>query len=98
MVESKVCEGFVKKGRATWVCYAHSKFVGLARTVYIHHLCPCIGDFPAKNTVYTLYMYSSGQPYVSIDINCIPTGSSKHILKLQLNRCSMHMWTFQGSW
>jgi len=33
----------------------------LARTVYIHRI---FGDFPAKNTVYTPYIYGSGQPYI----------------------------------
>jgi hypothetical protein len=39
-------------------------FEGLARTVYIHRICMYIGDFPAKNAVYTPYMYGSGQPYI----------------------------------
>jgi len=35
-------------------------YIGLARTVYKH----CIfGEFPAKITVYTPYIYVSGQPY-----------------------------------
>ena len=34
-------------------------YVGLARTVYIHRI---FGDFPAKNTVYTPYIYGYGQP------------------------------------
>jgi hypothetical protein len=36
-----------------WMC------LGLAIIVYIHRI---FGDFPAKNTVYTPYMYGSGQP------------------------------------
>jgi hypothetical protein len=33
-------------------------YLGLAGTVYI---CCIFGDFPARNTVYTLYIYGSGQ-------------------------------------
>ena len=39
--------------------------VGLARTVCIHRICVydrIFGDFPAKNTVHTPYIYGSGQP------------------------------------
>jgi len=35
----------------------------LARTVYIHRIWPYIWWFPTKNTVFTLYIYGSGQPY-----------------------------------
>ena len=39
-------------------------FVGLARTVYIYTVYDRIfGDFPARNTVYTPYIYGSGKPY-----------------------------------
>ena len=34
--------------------------IGLAKAIYIHRI---FGDFPAKNTVYTPYIYGSGQPY-----------------------------------
>jgi len=37
----------------------YPSYLGLARTVYIHRI---FGDFPAKNTVYTPYIYGSGQP------------------------------------
>jgi len=40
------------------VCY--NKLLGLTRTVYIHRI---FGDFQAKNTVCTPYIYGSGQPY-----------------------------------
>jgi len=45
-----------------------SKYVGLARTVYIYTVYDRIFvDFPAKNTVYTpyiyIYIYGSGQLY-----------------------------------
>jgi hypothetical protein len=36
----------------------------LARTVYIHRIWPYIWWFPTKNTVFTLYIYGSGQPYI----------------------------------
>ena len=37
--------------------------VGLARIVYIYAVYDRIfGDFPAKNTVYDLYIYGPGQP------------------------------------
>jgi len=36
-------------------------YVGLARTVCVSRI---IGNFPAKNTVYTPYLYDFGQPYV----------------------------------
>ena len=40
-------------------------YVGLARTVFIH----CVfGEIPAKNTVYTPYIYGSGQPYIYVYI------------------------------
>jgi len=38
--------------------------VGLARTVYHTVYDRIFGGFPAKNTVYTPYIYGSGQPYV----------------------------------
>jgi len=38
-------------------------WLGLARTVYIHVFDCIFGDFLAKITVYTLYIYGSGQPY-----------------------------------
>jgi hypothetical protein len=34
--------------------------VKLAKTVYIHRI---FGDFPAMYTIYTPYIYGSGQPY-----------------------------------
>jgi len=39
-------------------------FLGLARTVYIHVYDRIFGDFSAKVTVHTPYIYGSGQPYV----------------------------------
>ena len=33
-------------------------FLGLAKTVYMHRI---FGEFPAKNAVYTPYIYGSGQ-------------------------------------
>jgi len=39
-------------------------YIGLARTVYILRIWPYIWWFPCQNTVYTLYIYGSGQPYV----------------------------------
>ena len=36
----------------------HMTYGGLAKTVYDR----IFGDFPAKNTVYTPYIYGSGQP------------------------------------
>jgi len=40
------------------------RYIGLARTIYIYTVYDRIfGDFPAKNTVYTPYIYGSGQPY-----------------------------------
>jgi len=44
-----------------WLPCHHTVYVGLARTVYIHRI---FGDFQAKNTVCTPYIYGSGQPYV----------------------------------
>ena len=44
-------------------CYGKS--IGLARTVYIRRICPYIRQIPAKNTIYTPYIYGSGQPYKS---------------------------------
>jgi len=44
---------------------AYTTSVGLART-YIYTVYDRIfGDVPAKNTVYTPYIYGSGQPYTS---------------------------------
>jgi hypothetical protein len=37
-------------------------YIGLARTVYIHRIRPIFGEFPAKNTIYTPYIYGSGHP------------------------------------
>jgi len=45
------------------VCVCMYVYVGLARTVYIHRI---FGDFPAKNTVHTPYIYGSGQPHVYV--------------------------------
>ena len=40
-------------------------YIGLARTVYIYTVHDRMyGDFPAKNTVYTPYIYGYGQPYI----------------------------------
>ena len=40
--------------------------LGLARTVYIYTVYDRIfGDFPAKVTVHTPYIYGSGHPYIS---------------------------------
>jgi len=38
--------------------------VALAKTVHIHtpYICPCTWWFPCQNTVYTPYIYGSGQP------------------------------------
>ena len=45
------------------VCLTHSAYVGLARTVYIYvYIHLIFGDFQAKNTVCTPYIYGSGQP------------------------------------
>jgi hypothetical protein len=33
-------------------------YVGLARTVYTHRIWRIFGVFPAKNTVYTPYIYN----------------------------------------
>jgi len=42
---------------------AHRTCVGLARTVHIHTVYDRIfGHLPAKKTVYTPYLYGSGQP------------------------------------
>jgi hypothetical protein len=45
--------------------------------VYIYRKWPIFGDFPAKNTVYTPYIYGSGQPYVydTIDRGILNIGS-----------------------
>jgi hypothetical protein len=41
----------------------HLTRLGLARSVYIHHAWHTTEYFPPKNTVYTPYIYGSGQPY-----------------------------------
>ena len=42
----------------------HCSTLGLARTVCIYTVYDrTLGDFPAKNTVYTPYTYGSGQPF-----------------------------------
>jgi len=38
--------------------YTHTISIELARTVYMHRI---FGDFPAKNTKYTPYIYGSRQ-------------------------------------
>jgi len=38
-------------------------YVGLARTLTYTVYDRIFGEFPAKNTVYTPYIYGSGQPY-----------------------------------
>ena len=38
--------------------------VGLAKLYICTVYDRIYGDFPAKNTVYTLYIYGSGQPYI----------------------------------
>ena len=50
--------------RTQSACGIQDTFIGLARTVYIYTVFNRIfGDFPARNTVYALYIYGSGQPY-----------------------------------
>ena len=52
-----------------FVIYGHAPCVGLARTVYIYTVYDRIfGDFPAKNTAYTPYIYCPCQPKSSIPL------------------------------
>jgi hypothetical protein len=44
----------------------------LARAAYIFSVYDRIcGDFPAQNSVYTPYMYGSGEPYLYIIFGCL---------------------------
>jgi len=63
------CSGLTWKSAYLCVCCCLTEIcvilLGLARTVYIYTVYDrgIYGDFPAKNTVYTPYIYGSGQPY-----------------------------------
>ena len=47
-------------------------WVGLARIVYTYTVSDRVfSDYPAKNTVYTPYVYGSGQPYAYLTIHCL---------------------------
>ena len=63
-------------------------FIGLARTVYIHRTRPYIfiyGDFSARNTVYTSYIYVSGQPYTWVRLSkVVCTSYDPHLYCLSL--------------
>jgi len=59
-------QAFLRKatGHSLCACSWYSIYVGLARTVYDRTFC----DFPAKNTVYTPYIYGPGQPYIHLGL------------------------------
>jgi len=50
-------------------CDIYTLCLRLARIVYIYtEYDHKSGDFPAKNTVYTPYMYGAGQPYLHMSL------------------------------
>ena len=66
-----------KMSPSVWLpfCWGTYWWLGLARTIYMHRIWPYIccgafGDFPNKSTVYTPYIYGSGQPYSCVS-SCV---------------------------
>jgi len=58
-------------------CQRLCSYIGLARIIYIYTVYDRIfGEFPAKNTIYTTYLYGSGQPYLYMHISTVPQSSS----------------------
>ena len=67
-------DGLLTYGDGSWICEEwqqlleyppanNAVYVGLARTLTYTVYDRIFGEFPAKNTVYTPYIYGSGQPY-----------------------------------
>jgi hypothetical protein len=49
------------------------------------------GDFPARNTIYTPYMYGSGQPYKYVDIiSVVDQPSSRRLVQFCRLRDTSH--------
>jgi hypothetical protein len=63
-------------------------YIGLARTVYVHHIWPYVWRFLCqKYRIHTVSMYGSGQPYTYIV--CVNIGEIRY-----RQRCAR--WTFWG--
>jgi len=63
--------------------------LGLAITVGIRHIWRVFDDFPAKTTVYTLYIYGYGQPYAQRIPSCMPWSSSMVICSVAEPLCPL---------
>jgi len=65
--------------------YHHNSRVGQNRFAPVYDRI--FGDFPAKKTVYTPYIYGSGQPYTIAIPGPIPSHSSIARVELLSSRC-----------
>jgi hypothetical protein len=92
-----------KMSPSVWLpfCWGTYWWLGLARTIYMHRIWPYIccgafGDFPNKSTVYTPYIYGSGQPYGLTHhwrANALACSSEGEWLSLPAYSFSLCTWT-----